>query len=103
MKPRLVVQVLACTCIAFTACGKKPATTPAPQTSPSASTEGASESDTSKTLERLTQAVRKYSAETRSAPKSLNDLVAAGYLPEMPEAPPGKKYVIDANLRVQLQ
>jgi hypothetical protein len=100
---RFVVQALACACIAFTACGKKPAATaPSQQTSPS-SNAATSESDQSKTLERLTQAVRKYAAETRSTPKSLNDLVGAGYLTEMPEAPAGKKYIIDQNLRVQLQ
>jgi hypothetical protein len=59
--------------------------------------------DYSKTLDRLTQAVRKYAAEMRTAPKSLDELVAAGYLPEAPVAPPGKKYVIDQQLRVRLQ
>jgi len=84
------------------ACDKK---TPAPssQTRVAAPPTATAESDPSKTLDRLTQAVRKYAAETRSEPKSLNDLVAAGYLSELPEAPAGKKYVIDGNLRVQLQ
>lgn len=59
--------------------------------------------DYSKTLDRLTQAVRKYAAEMRIAPKSLDELVAAGYLSEAPVAPPGKKYVIDQQLRVRLQ
>jgi hypothetical protein len=102
MTPKFVVQALACACIALTACGKKPVAAPSQQTSTGASSV-ASESDPSKTLDRLTQAVRKFAAETQSAPKSLNDLVAAGYLTEMPEAPSGKKYVIDQNLRVQLQ
>lgn len=102
MTLRFVVQALACACIALTACGKKPAAAPSQQTSPFASS-GAPESDQSKTLDRLTQAVRKFAAETHSAPKSLSELVAAGYLAEMPEAPAGKKFVIDQNLRVQLQ
>ena len=99
---RMKYVVVMASALLFVACGKQ---TPAPSSStpPSASTSVANESDTAKTLERLTQAVRKYSAETRSEPKSLNDLVAAGYLSELPEAPAGKKYVIDGNLRVQLQ
>ena len=103
MTPKFVVQALACACIALTACGKKPVAAPSQQTSTGASSAASAESDPSKNLDRLTQAVRKYAAETRSTPKSLNDLVAAGYLAEMPEAPAGKKYVIDQNLRVQLQ
>jgi hypothetical protein len=82
------------------ACDKKP---PAPSSNSSPSTAGAGETDPSKTLDTLTQAVRKYAAEMRAAPKSLDDVVAAGYLAQTPEAPPGKKFVIDDNLRVQLQ
>ena len=82
-------------------CGEKPAPVTLPG-SP-ASSNAAGESDEAQTLERLTQAVRKYAAETRSAPKSLNELVAAGYLAEAPTAPVGKQYVIDAQLRVQLK
>src|SRR3954463_15573514 len=96
------LAILLCA-LTFASCGKKPAATATPQTSPGATTTVVSESDTSKTLDRLTQAVRKYAAETHSEPKSLNELVAAGYLPELPEAPAGKKFVIDGNLRVQLQ
>jgi hypothetical protein len=95
--------LILCCAVSFVGCNKKSA--PPSQAQPAATASGAasSESDPSKTLERLTQAVRKYSAETRSEPKSLNDLVAAGYLFEVPEAPAGKKLVIDGNLRVQMQ
>lgn len=86
--------------ILLTGCGKK--SVPPPQTADSTVT-AAPESEQAQTLERLTQAVRKYAAETRSAPKSLNELVAAGYLPEAPTPPAGKQYVIDAQLRVQLK
>jgi hypothetical protein len=81
-------------------CGKKttPSSASAPTSSPSAA-----ESDTAQTLNRLTQTVRKYAAETHSAPKSLDELVGAGYLSEVPQPPAGKKFVIDQNLRVQLQ
>ena len=82
-------------------CGKKAPGTTAPAAPPSSNP--ATESDQAQTLERLTQVVRKYAAETRSAPKSLNELVTAGYLPEAPTPPAGKQYVIDAQLRVQLK
>lgn len=94
------LAILLCA-ILMAGCGKKP-DAPPPQTATSTATV-ASETDEAQTLERLTQAVRKYAAETRSAPKSLNELVAAGYLAEAPTAPVGKQYVIDAQLRVQLK
>ena len=50
----------------------------------------------------LTQVVRKYAAEKQRAPKSLEELVAAGYLPVTPAAPAGKKFAIDKNLQVYL-
>jgi hypothetical protein len=86
--------------ILLAGCGKKPDTQSA-QSAPAAA--AAPESDQAQTLERLTQAVRKYAAETRSAPKSLAELVTSGYLPEAPTPPAGKQYVIDAQLRVQLK
>jgi hypothetical protein len=87
--------------ILMAGCGKKAEAPPPPSATSTAT--AASETDEAQTLERLTQAVRKYAAETRSAPKSLNELVAAGYLAEAPTAPAGKQYVIDAQLRVQLK
>jgi hypothetical protein len=83
-------------------CGKKaspPPTSNAAQNSTAAPADG----DVSATLTRLTQAVRKYAAENRRAPKSISEVVAAGYLQEMPAAPPGKQFVIDNQLRVTLQ
>ena len=50
----------------------------------------------------LTQVVRKYAAEKQRAPKDFQEIVAAGYLPSMPAAPAGKKFVIDKNLAVQV-
>ncbi len=94
-------------------CGRKTApTTPeaaappsaagasAPAVSASADGAPAGPADLSKTLDRLTQAVRKFSAENRRVPASLNELVAAGYLAEIPSAPAGKKFAIDDQLRV---
>ena len=104
-----------CALLFFGGCGKRSAQTePASDAARSARASSSSranespapapaEMDYSKTLDRLTQAVRKYAAETRSAPKSLDELVAAGYLPESPVAPPGKKYAIDDQLRVRLK
>jgi hypothetical protein len=50
----------------------------------------------------LTQVVRKYAAEKQRAPKSFDEIVAAGYLPAVPEAPAGKTFAIDKNLQVHL-
>jgi hypothetical protein len=46
-------------------------------------------------LDQLTQVLRKYSVENRRVPKSLDEVVAAGYLKEMPPAPAGKKFTIE--------
>ena len=52
-------------------------------------------------LEQLTQALRKFSVEQRRVPVSLNELIAAGYIPNMPQPPPGKVFGIDPkNLKV---
>ena len=53
-------------------------------------------------LAELTQVVRRFAAEQRKAPKSLDELVAAGYLSQVPEAPPGKKFAISRKLEVYL-
>jgi hypothetical protein len=46
-------------------------------------------------LAQLTQVLRRFSAEQRQVPKSLNELVAAGYLTALPAAPAGKKFAIE--------
>ncbi|MGZ8898575.1 MAG: hypothetical protein ACXW3Z_00620 [Limisphaerales bacterium] len=50
----------------------------------------------------LTQVVRKYAAEKQRAPQSFEEIVAAGYLPRVPAAPRGQKFVIDKKLQVTL-
>jgi hypothetical protein len=50
----------------------------------------------------LTQAVRKYGVDRQRVPKSLDELVAAGYLTRVPQAPAGKRFQINKNLQVQL-
>jgi hypothetical protein len=58
--------------------------------------------DTTSVLSELTQAVRKYAAEQKKVPASLDELVANNYLPSIPEAPAGKKFAIDKKLQVYL-
>lgn len=87
-------------------CHKETAGVPQPSTSPNSAAspagDGAAADETTKTLSRLTQALRKYSAEHQRVPKSLNELVAEGYISEMPAAPPGKAFTFDDKLQVTL-
>ena len=53
-------------------------------------------------LAELTQAVRKYGVEKQRVPKSLDELVAGGYLNQVPQPPPGKRFEIDKKLQVHL-
>jgi hypothetical protein len=51
--------------------------------------------DESAVLAQLTQALRKFGVERRQTPKSLDEIVSAGYLQRVPAAPAGKQFVID--------
>lgn len=51
--------------------------------------------DLAPVLAELTQQVRKFSFEQKRAPASLNELVTAGYLSAVPQAPDGKAFAID--------
>jgi hypothetical protein len=53
------------------------------------------EPDHTAMLSELTQALRKFSAEKQRVPKSLQELVTAGYLPSVPAAPAGKRFEIN--------
>ena len=53
-------------------------------------------------MNELTQAVRRYAAEQRKVPASLDDLVTEHYLPAIPQAPAGKRFAIDKKLQVYL-
>jgi hypothetical protein len=75
------------------ASGSAPAAPEAPDAAPEA-TAGASQS-TATTLNSLTQSVRRYTVEKRQLPKTLDDVVRAGYLPSLPNAPQGKKFALD--------
>jgi hypothetical protein len=75
------------------------ATIPSPaEASPTAS----DPNETARLLQELTQAVRKYGLEQQQAPKTLEELVAQGYLAQVPQAPSGKKFAIDKKLQVYL-
>jgi hypothetical protein len=99
-------------------CGRK-AATPTPEaatatdtnTPPAAVTEGSTavrpspnddQAQLAAVLAELTQVVRKYSVEQRQVPKSFDELVAAGYLARVPQAPTGKHFAINKNLQVYL-
>lgn len=93
-----------------------PAAIPPPETMPARSSAGTppppqpwreaappQPSSTAMDLDALTQAVRRYSAEKRRVPSSLNEVVAAGYVKILPPPPPGMRYAIHpTRLEVQL-
>ena len=83
-------------------CGKSASP---PGAAPAATNAGSSavapEADLANVLTELTQALRKFSVEKRQVPTSLNEVVAAGYIQNMPQPPPGKTFGIDSkNLTV---
>jgi len=78
--------------------------TPAPAPAVAAQVAPASTANTDAALANLTQAVRKFSFEQRRMPKSLQEVIAAGYVSPVPQAPPGKKFVLDPKtVQVVLQ
>ena len=91
MVARVLMAVLM---LLLAGCGKPPSTSAAAGAADSAQLELA--------LNQLTQAVRKYAAEQRSAPTTLDELVTKGYLSAIPSAPAGKKFAINKNLQVYL-
>lgn len=61
-------------------------------------------SDPSAATAELTQALRKYSMENRRVPKTVEELISAGYVKALPTPPPGKKFVVDPKrVEVKLQ
>src|ERR1051326_4704191 len=87
-------------------CGPR-ASAPASQALPQATentTTTVAEPDLSNVLAELTQTLRRYSAEKRQVPASLDVLVAAGYIQQVPQAPAGKSFAVDQkNVRVVLK
>jgi hypothetical protein len=80
--------------------------TPTENTTPlgteTADESASSEADLSAILAELTQAVRRYGMEQQQVPASLDDLVARGYLSQVPEAPRGQRFRINKQLQVYL-
>jgi len=79
--------------------------TPATSANPSTGQEAprsTAQDQTAALLKRLTQAARRYGVEQRRVPNDLAELVSQGYLSELPQPPPGKKFGINKNLEVYL-
>ena|SRR5438094_5084121 len=114
MPSRLVLPLLMA--VLLTGCGKSPDTSQpnpvstsqpaqgektdaAPATEQPAVAGGSVSSETAlnAALGELTQALRKYSFEHQRLPKTFSEVVAAGYVKNMPQAPRGKKFEIDAK------
>ena len=113
MSSRVVLPLLLA--VLLTCCGKSPRISqpnPASAVEPSqgekteavpgtakpavgATLSNASEAALNAALGELTQALRKYSFEHQRLPKTLNEVVAAGYVKNMPQAPSGKRFEID--------
>jgi hypothetical protein len=72
-----------------------PGTAPTGASSTAGLGSGASQAELAAALGELTQALRKYSFEHRRLPKTFSEVVAAGYVKDLPQAPPGKKFEID--------
>ena len=103
----VVRVVMACVLALLVGCGKPSPASPATagSTPGAPGTPGASVTDEAQlatALSQLTQVARRYAAEQRRAPKTLDELVTGGYLTSVPAAPAGKKFAIDKNLQVFL-
>ena len=75
--------------------GATPGGVPALERPATTADSNASEAALNAALGQLTQVLRKYSFEHQRLPKTLSEMVAAGYLKEMPQAPTGKKFTIN--------
>ena len=84
--------------VTWVGCGKPSSSGPPESGAPAT----ADEAQITAVLAELTQVVRRYAAEQRRAPKTLEELVAAGYLSQVPEAPAGKRFAINQKLEVYL-
>ncbi len=93
-------------CLLTMACGRQ---SPAPQPEVTAATNESpaavvAEPDVTSVLAELTQALRRFSAEKQQVPVSLDALVSAGYIRNLPQPPAGKAFVVDQkNVRVVLK
>ena len=93
--------LIACALAFLIGCGKQKTSSPSPADS-SATAAAGNEAQTAALLSELTQQVRKYAVEQHRAPKTLEELVANGYLDAVPPAPTGKRFAINKDLKVYL-
>jgi hypothetical protein len=102
MRKLPLAVVILCGCIAC-GCGKQGDS----RSSPGAVAKSGAEAEspgTQAAIDDLTKVLRRYSFEKRKVPQSLSEIVNAGYLQSIPEAPPGKKFAIDQKtVQVVLQ
>jgi len=116
----LIELLVAIAAIAGTSCSKKqqpaqhskiesaPATAPVEETAAMPPSETASPdaveinsgTDQSQILVQLTMQLRRYCIEHHQLPASLNDLVTAGYVQNIPPPPPGKRFAIDPDPKI---
>jgi hypothetical protein len=61
-------------------------------------TAASADANTAAALNQLTQALRKFSAERKTTPASVDELAASGYVKQMPQAPAGKKFAINGRV-----
>lgn len=108
--------LLVCLLWAWAGCGKQPASSSPPEriadsANPTQGLEAVSapragaasdEAEVAAALAGLTQLVRRFGAEQRRVPKTLDELVAHGYVGQVPPAPAGKRFAINKNLEVYL-
>jgi hypothetical protein len=103
--PRLLVIGVIFTFLGV-GCGER-SPAPAPENvtpPPPQASEMVAPPDLANVLTELTQALRKFSAEKQKVPASLDELVAAGYIRQVPQAPAGQTFAIDSrNVRVILK
>ena len=50
----------------------------------------------------LSEALLKFRRDKNRGPANWQELITTGYLKQMPDAPPGKQYVFDRSLNVQM-
>lgn len=50
----------------------------------------------------MSEALLKFRRDKQRGPKNWEELIAAGYLKQMPSPPPGKRYTFDRSLNVQM-
>jgi hypothetical protein len=107
-------QLFALLLVLWLGCGERPGSTSssdpsAANASPSSALDDPSvsaahdEARMAALLGELTQTARRYGAEQRRVPKTLDELVASGYLERIPAAPPGKRFAINKKLEVYLE